>query len=273
MKTFYSIVYALITPETGEKISLGILLSDGENSIFRYSRLKLSIVHSMVSAEQGKFMSDYLHSLSKLSNPKNTIKVNLGLKFAESGKSLISESYIEYLSVYNQNILTYSKPVLIEMEVSTEATDILFRKLINEKGPDLLNPAHKLAIVRNEFVQKVKEYYSIDRELTRDEYSTLIMPVKIDLLGKNERPVFAKFFDFERQVNYIKNDFFDLTQLQEALTKPKGFIVSFEPENAKYPIQHQAWEDLRSNKKTEYLDASEIDKIQEYAEVHGVVPV
>ena len=119
MKTFYSIVYALITPETGEKISLGILLSDGENSIFRYSRLKLSIVHSMVSAEQGKFMSDYLHSLSKLSNPKDTIKVNLGLKFAESGKSLISESYIEYLSVYNQNILTYSKPVLIEMEVST----------------------------------------------------------------------------------------------------------------------------------------------------------
>jgi hypothetical protein len=154
MKTFYSIVYALITPETGEKIALGILLSDGENSLFRYSKLKLAIVHSMVSAEQGKFISDYLHSLNKLSNPNNIFKADLGLEFADLGKSLISESYIAYLSVYNQNILTYSKPVLIEMEVTTEATDILFRKLINEKNPGLSPPAHKLAIVTKNLYQE-----------------------------------------------------------------------------------------------------------------------
>lgn len=99
------------------------------------------------------------------------------------------------------------------------------------------------------------------------------MPVKIDLFGTNERPVFAKFFDFERQVNHIKNDYFDLNQLQEVLAKAKGFIVSVEPNNLHFPVQHQVWDTIRMNQNAEYVDVSEIEKIHEYAVKHGVGPV
>lgn len=273
MNTFYSIVYALITPQTGEKIALGLLLSDEEKSVFRYSKAKLAVVHALVKDEQSKFIADYLHSLDRQCNTPGAGIPALGLEFA-GAKSLVSESYIDYLSVYNQNIITYSKPVVIDMEVSTHSMDILFHKLINEKeSAVLISPhEHKLALIKFEFILKVGNYYSIDREITNEAYSNLIMPVRIDLFGKNEWPVFAKFFDFERKVPAIKNDYFDLNQLVEVLENPKGFIISSEPEIAKYPIQHKAWESIRNSNKTEYLDSSEVDKIQDYAVEHGVIP-
>ena len=131
MKTFYSILYALITPETGEKISLGILLSDGKNSIFRQSKSKLSIVHSMVSPEQGRFITAYLNSLQKIAFSGN--KTNNELEITDAGFSIISEKYIDYLSVYNHNVISLSKPNSIDLEISEASIDMLFHKLINEK--------------------------------------------------------------------------------------------------------------------------------------------
>jgi hypothetical protein len=275
MNTFYSIVYALITPQTGEKISLGLLLSDDEKSIFRFSKAKLSVVHSLVGDEQSRFIADYIHSLDRQCNAKDSCRPEIDLDFADAAKSLVSERYIDYLSVYNQNIITFSKPVVIDMEISPASMDILFPKLINEKQPIYqlqIHHEHKLSDVRNSFVHVVSNHFSIDREITKTEFPGLIMPVKIDLFGKNERTVFAKFFDFERKTDHIKNSFFDLDQMLEVLDKPKAFIISAEPEAEKYAVQHQAWESIRNIKKVDYVDCSEVKKIQEYAVEHGVIP-
>jgi hypothetical protein len=51
MKAFYSILSAVINSVSGEKISLGLLLSDGNTSIFNYSNNRLSLVNSIVDNE------------------------------------------------------------------------------------------------------------------------------------------------------------------------------------------------------------------------------
>ena len=268
MKTFYSILYALISPETGEKISLGILLSDGEKAIFRQSKWKLSIVHSMVSAEQGRFITAYLNSLNRNTFSGRPMKTEL--EFNDAGLSLLNEKYIEYLSVYNQNVISFSKPNIIDVEVSDSSINKLFTKLINEKPKSTIEN-HRLQKIKEQFISRAIPYYHIDRLIKPEEFPKLIMPVTIDFIGKNERPVFAQLFDFERPLSPIKNDFFDLQQLQDVIAG-QGFVVSWEPDIEKFATQHQAWNALRSMKDLEYIDESEIDKLEEYAVQHGVKP-
>ncbi len=52
MKTFYSILYAVIRPETDEKIAIGLMLSDGRNSLFEHSKYKLSSIRSLVETAE-----------------------------------------------------------------------------------------------------------------------------------------------------------------------------------------------------------------------------
>ena len=64
MKSFYSILSAAIRPETNEKVSLGLLFSDGNNSFFDLSKNKLAAVHLLVNDVQFKFIKEYNHGTS-----------------------------------------------------------------------------------------------------------------------------------------------------------------------------------------------------------------
>lgn len=272
MKTYYSVLFSVLTQETSERISLGLLLSDGEKSLFRYSRSKLTILKELVSGDEHKFIRNYLNTMKEVVGKSGLPKTEL-FKEEELAPLLVNEGYIEYLSRYNQNVLTFGKPVNVNVNVNEESFSKLFKMLINEKEPTVQYQRHKLERVKNEFIPKVSAYYNYNREVLPEEYSGLILPVKIDLLGQNEIPVFAQFLDFERKIQFIKNDYYDLKQLSEVLKNGKGFIVSSEPDELKYAQQHSAWNAIRKSDVGEYLDLTEVEKIKEYAEMHGVKPL
>jgi len=271
MTTFYSVLYAILTPETAEKISLGILLSDGDKSMFRYSRSKFSALKEFIPDEQHRFIRNYLHSMHGITENYNIHKSKL-FDEKEIVPAAVSESYVEYLSRYNQNVLTFGKPVNVNVPINESSLSNLFRVLINEKEIPTKYTKHKFQQIKKEFIPKVSIYYNSEREVLPEEYPGLIIPVKIDLFGKNEQPVFAQFVDFERPINHIKNEFYDLKQLQEVIKMGKGFIISTEPGENKYSIQHTAWEAIRKSKIGEYIDISEVEKVKVYAEAHGVMP-
>jgi len=269
MKAFYSILYVMITPETSEKLSIGIMLSDGKQSLFRYSRLKLSVVGELLQANQHDFIKKYIKGIQVATQQNQIIGSELDLQFVHSAPLLVSEEYISYLNRYNHNLLSFGAPVNVDVPVNEEFIEKLFIKLIHEKQSKLKD-RHQLFKTREKLRIQVKPYFSFEREVEPVDYPALIMPVTIDFFGKNEQPVYAQFFDFERPVNHVKNDFFDLNQLQDAI-KGKGFVVSREPDTIKFPNQHQAWKAIQKSK-IEYVDDSEVQKIEEYALLHGVLP-
>jgi hypothetical protein len=270
MKTFYSILYALITPETSERLSLGLILSNGQQSLLRYSKPKLSIVGSLVSDTQYTFIKNYLNSLVNLSTT-TTNDTKPEFLFSELEHAMVGEKYIDYLSRYNQNVISFGKPTNIDLPVSEEVLGILFKKLINEKEKHV-ESRHALLKVKERFIPIAEKFYHINREILPADYPGLIMPVTVDFFGKNERPVYTQFFDFERALNHIKNDYFDLKQLQDVIMDGKGFVVSAEPDSERFSVQHQAWNAVRSIKEIEYVDMKEIEKIEIYAIEHGVQP-
>ena len=98
------------------------------------------------------------------------------------------------------------------------------------------------------------------------------MPIKVDLIGHNEIPVYAHLIDLERKNYNIQNDLAVLFMLNNAFEQAKGFHISAEPDKTRYPGQHQTWKSIRNWKDSEYVDVSEIQKIEKYATEHGVSP-
>lgn len=86
-------------------------------------------------------------------------------------------------------------------------------------------------MVKSEFLPNVKNHYNIERELSRNDIPDLLMTVNVDMIGKNEVPVFSQLIDFERHMNFIQQDVAVLEFLFNALEKqqPKSFLVGNEP--------------------------------------------
>ena len=273
MNTFYSILSAVINPVSGEKISLGLLLSNGNTSYFDYSNSRLSLLNSLIDKENKKFIKQYLRSIENVIEKIDINQQQLTI-LEDVGKNLIiNEPYIEYLSVYNQNVISFSKPVSIDVNVEEGIFSTLFAKFIDDETTVKINFRSNIQIIKTDFFPKVKEYYSIEKEITCRDFKNILLPVSIDLYGKNENIVIGQFFDLEKNINYIKSDYYDFQQMIEISKKGMKFLISNEPEKSKYPQQHYFWNEIRKQKKITYLDTSEIETIEEYAKEHGVKPI
>lgn len=65
MKTFFSIFSVVLNPLTSEKVSLGLLLSDGNTSLFEYSSNRLTVIKSLLEPNQYTFIKNYFRSVNK----------------------------------------------------------------------------------------------------------------------------------------------------------------------------------------------------------------
>lgn len=274
MKTFFSILSIPIRPESGEQIALGLIMSDGESSIFQYSSNKLNILNHLISKEQIKFIRKYLRAINNIINKVDINDYEI-IPFPLDQKNLvINEPYIDYLSIYNKNVLTFSKPVKIDLPVIQETYNKLFEKFIDQQ-PDIFyrdQITSNVTRVREDFIPSIKQYFTTDCEISEKQFPGIIIPVTVDLYGKNEHPVFAQFVDLERKINYIKNDYYDLKVLKEAISTCHSFLITAEPIKDKFPVQHDIWNHIRASRIHENIDISEVERIREYAIEHNVTP-
>lgn len=273
MKTFYSILSAVINPVSGEKISLGLLLTNGNTSFFDYSDSRLSLLSSLIDKESKKFIRQYLKSIENVI-AKIDINQDQFTILDEVGKNLImNETYIEYLSIYNQNVISFSKPHSIDIEVNEIVFSNLFSKFIDEETKVKTDCKSNIQLVKTNFFPKVSEHFLIEKEFTSINFSQIILPITIDIIGKNDHYVMGQFFDLEKSIYHIKNDYYDYHQMDEILKTAKKFLISSEPLKDKYPQQHYFWNEIRKQKGNTYLDISETEMIEEYAKEHQVSPV
>jgi hypothetical protein len=277
MATYYSILSVHIRPEIQEKISIGFLLVGEGKVFFNFSRNKLLAAKGLLPDTSFRLLKDSLKNIETTaaieSNKDNAqLLLNDSLK-----KNTFSVSYIDYLSRYNNNVLSFSTPKKIDIQASEEIYDQLFNKFIDDS--ETVTAISKTNNVdrfkANNKVQLVK-HFNVDREFTSIEIPKLIAPVKVDLLGKNEIPVYVQAVDLDKMVYHIEYELAQLAFLNLAFNeeeKPaKGFVLSREPDKKEFK-QHNIWKQLRSSKQFEYIDLSEPEKILEYAKKHGVQPL
>ncbi|WP_194973680.1 DUF3037 domain-containing protein [Aquiflexum lacus] len=122
MKSTYSIVYTPVSAVSQERINLGLLMiGDQGEGMFRYSHKKLNSVKALFSPDGFKLLKT---TLSALENQF----------FKESGSLIpqteINSELIHYLSYYSNNLISFTTPKTIEIELNEATFSKLFEKWI-----------------------------------------------------------------------------------------------------------------------------------------------
>jgi hypothetical protein len=275
MKTFYSILSVNIRPEINERLSIGLLMICGEKVLFRHSASKLSVIQKLISKDVYKATQNYLKLVETSVTSNATISSNSNefpLKIESKYDRLFSEQYIEYLSRYNNNLISFSKPNFVDLEANDQIFGLLFNKFIDIEEVSDQVVIRRIDRFKKQYYPQVKSYFNIDQEINSTQYSGLFTPVKIDLMGKNDIEVFGQTIDFEKKIYSIECNIGNLLQLNRALPKAKQFVIGYEPDK-NLDINHRIWNNIRQSSEFEYVDVSEAEKITEYAISHGVTPL
>lgn len=278
MKTFYTILSFNIKPEINERLSIALIMICGEKVFFRYSPFKLFIIQKLTNKETLKATHTYLKLIEEAVSSKRAFYSKadlLEIKAESKYDRLFSEQYIEYLSRYNNNLVSFTSPNFIELEGTDHLFDLLYNKFIgdfdNEKEQEQEQVKY-IELLKKEFYPRVKPYFNIEKEITSTQFASLITSVKVDLMGKNEIKVFGQSIDFEKKNNSIEYTVGNLLQIKRAFPDAKQFVIGFEP-NKNLEVNHRIWENIRQISDFDYVDISEVERITEYAIEHGVTPL
>ena len=282
MATHYSIISALIRPEIQEKISVGLLMFDSEGVFFDYSKAKIKVFKGLMSANSVRILKDVLKSIEDRINkdsfsfaPQGSLSISTSISCS---REVFSKEYFDYLNRYSNNTLSFSQPKEIGLPFTNEAFELLFNKFIDHSNESaIVNEKVKtIDIITNKFKERITAHYNVGREVTPSEIENLIAPVKIDFMGRNSIDVYVQTLDLEQSSNFILNDLGALLQVKKAYElneiNMQDFIVAKEPPK-KFTKQHSMWEHLRNSKMFEYVDIDDSERIVQYAEEHGVLPL
>lgn len=212
---------------------------------------------------------------------KNDMQSQNAIGFKTENKSTLNIDYISYLNKYSNNVLNFSTPKKIDLEISPINFSKLFSKFIDEKYAlrDELSPGMSYSLIDKlslKYSAQLHNHFNVDKKINIEEMPSLLMPVKIDLIGVNEIPVFAHEVDFNRTFSLVKREFSELVMLRMAFLdqgkQPKGFVICNEPDKSESK-HHEIWNYIRKNSDFEYVDCSEAELVMEYAVEHEVKPL
>lgn len=109
----YSIVYIETRPEIQERLSVGLILVDGNIAQIRTSQKKLKAAEVLLSDKEFRFISRTL---------------------AEMRVNAPSIKTIDYLTRYSNNLITISPLQTIDIENTSQNKDWLYRNYVYNKN-------------------------------------------------------------------------------------------------------------------------------------------
>lgn len=283
MSTYYSIIFVTLKPATMERLSIGLLLFDKQNVYYKFSNSKLGVIKSLLGKDAHKSVSDTLKTIGFKSYEDNSnISHTRGFKLLKNVEVDISftNTYVNYLSRYKNNLINYSEPKEIDIAVNDVNLLKLFKNyigdIISEEKVSVLNEElDPLRVFKQSFDLKVHNHFLEGRTITNIDVPNLLVPVQIDLVGRNGIDVFVQTIDTHSQPSTIIKDISTFYLLKETYRKNnqpiKDFLLSKEPpQNMKK--QHDLWMNIRKSNEFNYVDLSEAQVIIDYAEEHDVKP-
>lgn len=145
MKTasIYSLLSLRLVPGTGEKLLLGLLMSDEGRVCFDFSRKRLDLATKLLNSGDYQLVKALLNSLK---NELNGNEVS-GLFIPQSQDW--SEAYLNYLSRYSTNLVSFDAPKKLELPFTQETYDTMFSRFFGSL-PEANSP------VKQSFEKRVK---------------------------------------------------------------------------------------------------------------------
>lgn len=272
MKTFYSILYCSTRPNAGERVSIGLVLGNEKTCKFLFSSDKIAHIKGLVSDDALDLIKICLRSFENQVQEYNNDPTSSFI-----GKSVFSFSYFNYLFKYSNNLITYSEPKEIDVEVNQMVFEKLFVNFVYDLPVTQVITVKPLEIVKRRLTASISNNVNFNIEVTSQDIAELEFPSKVWFIGKNEINVTGEVKDFGIQHNLL------LQQLNSHLLlinkiksndngRGKFFIIGDEP-SKKISKNHQLWLTCKNMPSLELVSTNEVGKIEDYMIEHSVSPL
>ena len=278
MKTIYSILYVNLNTTLNARVSIGVLVSNGSKNYFKFSSDKLSAFKGILNSERYGLVKSYLKSIDKEIVSDNIVDSNKLFIKRDFKNDWINESYLVYLSRYSNNIIQFSEPKTIDVDLNDNTFKRIFEKYIFKFSNDTnVEPEFNVySIVKKQLFPKIQEKVNIEKTLTSDDFENLFAPIDIDFIGVNGIPVAGQTIDFEKSHYYLENDVTRFVSLTKAIelegdSRGKYFVLGREPQK-RVNKNHLLWEHIRDTEFLEFVDISEVGIIEDYIQKNNVRP-
>ncbi|MGF1925643.1 MAG: hypothetical protein ACQUHE_15820, partial [Bacteroidia bacterium] len=248
MKTFYSILYCTIRPNLDEKVSIGLFMGNDNECRFVYSADKLAVIRALFSETAYNSIKLHLRSLSRLSQDCSNDVMHV-----HKGHRIFREDYFGYLSRYAQNLVTYSEPTKIDVELGDQVFQKLFEKFIFNFPQTVEHTIKPIETARKALSKSIAEFVNFDVELKKDVVPGLLVPEKIWFIGKNEVQVTGESKDFNGVAHFIQQQInahmFLVEKIRETKDGKNGhfFFVGDEP-SKDLKENHKLWKAVKESK-------------------------
>lgn len=214
MKTFYSIIKIVSNIASSDSISVGLVVVEGDNIIISFSDFKKKIAKKILTPEINiDFITKQIElKIEELNSEKDSLNETF-FSNKEIVGDRINYNYFEYLSIYSQGIVQFTKPTILKDKLSNEKFEKLFKlfvdnsvvKSIADKPVDFLLKE----IVYNKLISRVKEVVHTNIRLDNELIPDLIFPYELDCIGMNGSIVGAKSLSFSKSSQTIHNNITD----------------------------------------------------------------
>jgi hypothetical protein len=252
-------------------------MADEQRVWFRYSKTKLQLMHRFFSDEAFQLLKTSLKNIESTatgSGQNRSTDINDLFPITDNKQHPFSVVYLRYLSRYSNSTLTFNEPVKIDVEASDLLFEHLYREFIFEE-PEQVSKTSVIETVKTKLYPAITKYVNLDYCIETGKIPGLIMPVELDFIGKNDRPVVGKITDFNLPCYNLDASLSNLFVLMKTfeLNNEIGnyFIIGDEPsmQNNK---QHNTWKQVQASKFLKFVPSNETDRISEYMEKHSVQP-
>lgn len=265
MKSIYSIVRFYSNSLSKENIAIGlIMISDGK-LFFKFCEDKIDFV-SKFNPSGSKLLN---FSLSQIKD--SLIQPTLQDRKIIVDDELFNSSYLERLSIYNNGIIQFDKPSVINQIYNQEKFLSFFDKYISLKNEKILLPkkidSRFNDCIKKFFYEPLKNVIDVNKTVKKKEIPSLYFNYHLDGLGVNGAIYTVKAID----LNSNKS----VSQIQKVISEFESFNMHIDNFGKQKNIQEKSHHYLVMDKyignKMSYLDLYTILSDKGNAEFYELV--
>jgi|GEM_PF-6824066 len=275
-KTYFSLIFVRPRPIISEQFSIGLILMNSDNILFEVSDTKLKQLRGILSENQISTTNLFINNFKK---EIELIKTKL-VKYRDplisinlENDSKINFELLNKLSKSYNNIIGFSEPNYIDMEIAQENFNKFFSKMIFDENVKITDKEKDFIILSRRFKSTIKKNVDIDvkaDDLIRYfDLKNYEVPTKLDVLGMNGKLLTTQFIDFNLDIHHLNNRILPYLTLvkQSKMIEGKNFIVHNETNDSP---NKKLFEDLKNEPKINLINIKEVDEIKDYISENDV---
>lgn len=276
MKTFYTILKLSPNTIAGDSLSIGLLVCRGNEYWLRISETKKNVVKKLLG-DKAKSV-DFV--LKQLENYLKQLKCQSKKEQLFALESFITIEYIDYLNVYSNGLLQFSKASILDDNFDNNKFLKLYSLLVDKENNFEVAQlkqvnSNLVERVQNNLIKKVENKIHTEITLNNSILRSLYFNFEMDCIGLNGSFVGAKSFPLENSLQTLEKNIshyvtliaFLSQQYQKDLNKNKFFLITDEPE--KNTQEHKFWEEMKDVPSFEMIASDEVEKVAEVVENTG----